>query len=62
MSKFKATPITEQLIKDLVAKGAKPVGRGKKLGFPTSAPGPWAKLPSGLVINAEERGELLVAV
>lgn len=53
--------INSDTIAALVKKGAKPI-TGKKLDFPTSAPAPWAKLPNGTILVAEERGELLVAV
>jgi hypothetical protein len=55
-------PITENLIALLRKRSAKPVSGRGKLGFPTSAPCPWAKLSDGTILRAEERGDVLVAV
>ncbi len=54
------TTITEALIETLRSVGAKTVD-GRKLDFPEYVPAPWAKMPDGSVLVAEERGEYLVA-
>lgn len=53
--------ITDAFITELTKAGAKPV-KGIKLGFPTAAPAPWAKLKDGTVVEAVEKGDELVAV